>query len=92
MIRHIELGATEFARKRKLVELIRTNQLSLAGHKPGKIYGRLDCRTGKRMKPENRTFFQDVAEAISAGYRPCAVCLPKAYQQWKRDLNRYLSV
>ncbi|WP_461083981.1 Ada metal-binding domain-containing protein [Spirosoma flavus] len=85
MIRHTELGATPYARLRTLVKLIRSSSVTLGGHRPGKIYGRLDCRTGKRMKPENRVFFRDVPEAVSAGYRPCAVCLPETYTLWKRD-------
>jgi methylphosphotriester-DNA--protein-cysteine methyltransferase len=28
-------------------------------------------------------FFADEATAIAAGYRPCATCLPEAYEQWK---------
>ncbi|MBD2703295.1 metal-binding protein [Spirosoma sp. BT702] len=85
MIRHTDLGLTPYAQLRTLVKLVRSEAVTLGGHRPGKIYGRLDCRIGKRMKPENRVFFRDVAEALSAGYRPCAVCLPEAYLRWKRD-------
>ncbi|WP_460948521.1 Ada metal-binding domain-containing protein [Spirosoma daeguense] len=86
MIRHIDLGGTDFARKRRLVSLIRSKQISLGGNRPGKIYGRLDCRAGKRMKQENRVFFREEAEAIRLGYRPCAVCLPVQYQTWKATI------
>ena len=42
----------------------------------GKIFGRLDCKTGMRMKKENRVFFANWQDAISAGYRPCKNCKP----------------
>jgi methylphosphotriester-DNA--protein-cysteine methyltransferase len=29
-------------------------------------------------------FFADERTAVAAGYRPCAVCLPEAYRQWRR--------
>jgi len=28
-------------------------------------------------------FFADEQTAVAAGYRPCAVCLPDEYAQWK---------
>ncbi len=48
----------------------------LAGWKPGKIFGRLDCESGIRMKPENRVFFHSIEDAIAQGYRPCKKCKP----------------
>lgn len=48
-----------------------------AGWKPGKIFGRLDCKSGMRMKKENRVFFQGWEDAIACGYRPCKKCKPK---------------
>ena len=47
-----------------------------AGWKKGKIFGRLDCKSGKRMKKENRVFFLSWQDAINAGYRPCKNCKP----------------
>jgi len=47
-----------------------------AGWKPGKIFGRLDCKSGMRMKKENRVFFLTWDDAIAAGYRPCKKCKP----------------
>ena len=47
-----------------------------AGWKPGKIFGRLDCRSGLRMKRENRVFFLTWQDAINEGYRPCKKCKP----------------
>ncbi|GAB4050903.1 Ada metal-binding domain-containing protein [Spirosoma litoris] len=83
MIRQTALGATRFAQLRALVALINQKVISLGGHRPGKIYGTLTCRTGKRMKPENRVFFQDETEALKLGYRPCAVCMPEKYKVWR---------
>lgn len=85
MIRHTSLGSTTYARLRTLAKLVQRETVTLGGHRPGKIYGRLDCRTGKRMKPENRVFFSCEAEAVTFGYRPCAVCLSEDYKAWKRQ-------
>ena len=61
---------------------------TLGGHRHGKIYGTLDCRAALQAIArggyvKNRVFFADEATAIAAGYRPCAVCLPQRYAQWK---------
>ena len=47
-----------------------------AGWRPGKIFGRLDCRSGMRMKKENRVFFLTWEDAINSGHRPCKNCKP----------------
>lgn len=47
-----------------------------AGWAPGKIFGRLDCKSGMRMKKENRVFFFNLEDAVLAGYRPCKKCWP----------------
>ncbi|WP_461104404.1 Ada metal-binding domain-containing protein [Spirosoma koreense] len=83
MIRHTELGPIPYARLRALSRLVKTGAIMLGGHRPGKIYGRLDCRAGKRMKVENRVFFRNESEAVELGYRPCAVCLPEAYKLYR---------
>jgi methylphosphotriester-DNA--protein-cysteine methyltransferase len=58
------------------------------GHRKSKIYGRLDCRAALRAIERGgyvaqRVFFATAADAVAAGYRPCAVCLPDAYRKWK---------
>jgi methylphosphotriester-DNA--protein-cysteine methyltransferase len=47
-----------------------------AGWKKGKIFGRLNCGSGKKMKKENRVFFLSWKDAINSGYRPCKKCKP----------------
>lgn len=41
-----------------------------------KVFGRLDCKSGMRMKKENRVFFHRWEDAIAAGFRPCRNCNP----------------
>lgn len=55
--------------------MIRSRQIVLAGNKKLKIYGRLNCSSGKRMNIENRVFFMNEAEALERGYRACKRCL-----------------
>lgn len=83
MILHLNLSSDPNERKRKLAYLIRSGKVRLGGYQKNKIYGLLNCFSGKRMKIENRVFFKDEQEALQAGYRPCARCLPDAYNIWK---------
>lgn len=59
------------------------------GHRRSKIYGTLDCPGALRHLAHSdtyvrsRVFFADVATATASGYRPCAVCLPEPYRQWR---------
>ena len=85
MHHHNNLGDTPFARKRFLVTLIATRQITFGGYSKGKIYGTLSCGSGKRMKAKNRVFFKDETEAVSAGYRPCSHCMPAKYKAWKTN-------
>jgi methylated-DNA-[protein]-cysteine S-methyltransferase len=60
----------------------------LAGHRRSKGYGRLDCPAALRWIAKghyvsHRVFFADEETAVAAGYRPCAVCLPERYREWK---------
>ncbi|MEX1064243.1 MAG: Ada metal-binding domain-containing protein [Candidatus Paceibacterota bacterium] len=57
--------------------ILSSNPGRYAGYEPRKIFGRLDCKSGKRMmKKKNRVFFLTWQDAIDAGYRPCKVCKP----------------
>lgn len=60
----------------------------LGGHRGTRLYGRLDCPAAlcaiaRGGYVRHRVFFLDEATARAAGYRPCAVCMPQAYRQWK---------
>lgn len=58
------------------------------GHRRNRIYGRLDCPAATRAIARggyvtSRVFFADEDAAVAAGYRPCAVCLPREYRRWR---------
>jgi methylphosphotriester-DNA--protein-cysteine methyltransferase len=66
---------------------------TLGGNKKLKIYGRLDCKSALRyiekgFYVKNRVFFTDEQTAISAGYRPCAICMPLEYAEWKNSYQK----
>jgi hypothetical protein len=86
VIYHIELGDTIFARNKRLITLTRSGEISLGGNKRLKIYGTLNCSSGKRMKIGNRVFFASETEATNKGYRPCGNCMKNEYQNWKNGL------
>lgn len=77
MILHSDISSEE------LWELMRSCDAVLGGNKRLRIFGRLDCALGKRMKRENRVFFSSKEEAIEMGYRPCGYCLKVDYHEWK---------
>lgn len=63
------------------------------GHRGIRIYGRLDCPSALRAiarggYTRHRVFFAAEADAIAAGYRPCAVCCPDRYLKWMADRGR----
>lgn len=78
MMRHTDI-------KDRLYSLIKNKAVALGGNRKLKIYGLLSCRSGKKMKTENRVFFADETDAIAHGYRPCGHCMKTAYLQWKQD-------
>ncbi|MFD0560937.1 metal-binding protein [Kitasatospora saccharophila] len=66
---------------------------ALGGHRPGRLYGRLDCPSALRAVARggyvrHRVFFADEPTARAAGYRPCAVCLPECYRSWRTGARR----
>jgi methylphosphotriester-DNA--protein-cysteine methyltransferase len=83
MFHHLDLGKTVFSRTRKLKSLIEKGDVAWGGNSLLKIYGKLSCRSGKRMKPGNRVFFSSELEAIEHGYRPCGHCMNDEYKNWK---------
>jgi methylphosphotriester-DNA--protein-cysteine methyltransferase len=66
-----------FTGRRQLHQLIKEKGIAFAGNKRLKIYGTLSCKSGKRMKRENRIFFINEREAIAQGFRPCLHCMGK---------------
>lgn len=77
MIRHTEIE------NRQLHHKIRQKEIAFGGNKKLKIYGTLHCKSGKRMKRENRVFFSSMEEAENQGYRPCGHCMKSTYKKWK---------
>ncbi len=70
---------------------------TLGGHRGGRLYGRLDCPSALRAIASGgyvtqRVFFADEATAVSAGYRPCAVCLPVKYSAGNDESDDVLTV
>ncbi len=85
MMHHIELGNTILSRRRKLKLLIEQGKITLGGNKQLKIYGTLQCKSGKRMKMQNRVFFVSEKEATRRGYRPCGHCMKSDIKTGKMD-------
>ena len=77
MISHMELS------NEMLHERIRNGEISFGGNNKLKIFGKLDCSSGKRMKKENRVFFKSALEAMRLGFRPCGHCMRNEYRVWK---------
>lgn len=82
MIQHTDFENNDRGRK-ELHKLIRRKKIVLGGNRKLKIFGRLQCASGKRMLRENRIFFTSETEAIAAGFRPCGHCMKDKYLQWK---------
>jgi methylphosphotriester-DNA--protein-cysteine methyltransferase len=77
MINHTDINATD------LRKLIRRKKILLGGNRKLKIYGTLNCRSGKRMKRESRVFFTSINDATENDYRPCGHCLYTEYKKWE---------
>ncbi|MDR2229006.1 MAG: metal-binding protein [Flavobacteriaceae bacterium] len=77
MIKHTEIS------DRELISKIKKREVRFGGNARLKIYGTLSCKSGKRMKRENRVFFSSENEAIESAYRPCGHCMKEQYSKWK---------
>ncbi len=77
MISHNQISS------RELHTAIRNKTILFAGNIRLKIYGRLDCASGKRMKRSNRVFFSSEEGALENRYRPCGHCMRDDYKKWK---------
>ncbi len=76
--------------KRKMYKVLKNGKIikspipgRYAGYKRKKIFGRLNCKSGMRMKKENRVFFLTWGDAINEGYRPCKNCKPTPNDTYK---------
>lgn len=86
MINHSDIAHED------LIFLIKNKRILFAGYKRFKIYGTLDCISGKKkMKKENRVFFESEEEAIENDYRPCGFCMKDKYKIWKETKNEISS-
>lgn len=80
MIYHIDIDNDH------LRSLIDQKKIGSGGNVKLKIYGTLQCKTGKRMKKANRVFFNSAEEALRNGFRPCAHCMNAEYRSWKNGV------
>ncbi len=87
MITYDFFGTNKKEKERNIRNLIRSGKIVLGGNRKLKIYGRLNCKSGKRLKPENRVFFSTEKEAINSGFRPCGHCMRQAFNEWKQGSN-----
>lgn len=84
MINHIEITDSDLLKK------ILRKEIAFGGNKKLKIYGTLQCKSGKRMKRENRVFFVSEDEALQNNYRPCGHCLAEKYKLWKKLADGFI--
>ncbi|WP_421942952.1 Ada metal-binding domain-containing protein [Pedobacter sp.] len=77
MISHSELSDKDLRSK------IKQQEICFAGNRKLKIYGTLACKSGKKMKRENRVFFHAKDEALAKNFRPCGHCMKVNYKKWK---------
>jgi methylphosphotriester-DNA--protein-cysteine methyltransferase len=76
MIQHNEINDIDLRSK------IQQKVICFGGNRKLKIYGTLQCKSGKRMKLENRVFFVSEKEAVKNGFRPCGHCMKTDYKKW----------
>lgn len=79
MIQHSEVNDNDLRNQ------IKRKEICFGGNRSLKIYGTLQCKSGKRMKKENRVFFVSESEAIENGFRPCGHCMKAKHQKWQNE-------
>jgi methylphosphotriester-DNA--protein-cysteine methyltransferase len=77
MIRHADIDRV------KLRQLIDSDGIRYGGNARLKIYGTLQCTSGKTMMCETRVFFVSEDEAVALGFRPCGHCMREKYKAWR---------
>lgn len=76
MIKHLDINDGDLRSK------IKHKVITFGGNVNLKIYGTLKCKSGKRLKRENRIFFSSENEARENGFRPCGHCMKIEYKKW----------
>ena len=76
MIEHLDISDSDLRRK------IKQTEICFGGNTKLKIYGTLQCKSGKRLKRKNRIFFSSESEARENGFRPCGHCMKTEYKKW----------
>lgn len=76
MIKHLDINDSDLRSK------IKQNKICFGGNMTLKIYGTIQCKSGRRMKRENRVFFASENEAVKNGFRPCGHCMKTEYKKW----------
>jgi len=77
MLQHNKISDSNLRNK------IKNAEICFGGNQKLKIYGTLQCASGKRMKRENRVFSLSENEAKENGFRPCGHCMKPKYLKWK---------
>lgn len=76
MIKHLDINDSDLRSK------LKKNEICFGGNMTLKIYGTIQCKSGRRMKRENRVFFASENEAVKNGFRPCGHCMKTEYKKW----------
>lgn len=76
MIKHLEISDSDLRSK------IKQKIICFGGNRKLKIYGTLQCKSGKRMNRKNRVLFASENEAIKNNFRPCGHCMKTEYKKW----------
>jgi hypothetical protein len=76
MLRHLDISDLDLRNK------IKNRKIKLTGNSKLKIYGTLCCKSGMRIKRENRVFFIDINDAKDNKNRPCGNRMKKEYKTW----------
>lgn len=76
MIKHLDINDSDLSSK------IKQKEICFGGNRKLKIYGTLQCKSGKRMNRKNRVFFASESEAIKNDFRPCGHCMKIEYKKW----------
>ena len=81
MIHHYQISESD------LRKTIKNKLVLFGGNLHAKIYGRLNCTSGKRLKKQNRVFFASEKDAVDCGFRPCGHCMRTAYKKWRDEIG-----